>query len=327
MSSLELMITADERLPQTASTGTGVVAVAVQNVVKSYASVTALQGVSFEVRPGEVFGLLGPNGAGKTTLIRIILDMIRPDSGRVTLFGQPFTPSDRTRVGYLPEERGLYLSRKVLPVVEYFGVLKGMKAADARRCALEWLERLGMADVKGKRISELSKGNQQKVQLAATLVNHPEVAVLDEPFSGLDPVSVRLVSSVIRDLKQAGKTVLLSSHQMSLVESLCDRIFMVNRGKAMLYGTVDEVRRDHSENAVLIRCDADLSKVPGVVRHVSDERGARVYLREGFKAGDFLRAVLAAGADVTYFEPAITSLEDIFVKVVEDGRQETPRNR
>lgn len=197
---------------------------------------------------------------------------------------------------------------------------------DARRQGLEWLERLDMTAVADKRIGELSKGNQQKIQLAATLVNRPQIAVLDEPFSGLDPVSVRLITAVIREVSEAGATVLLSSHQMSLVESLCTRVFMLNKGRGVLYGTVDQVRREHSDNAVVIRCSAeDLRNVPGVVKQVSGEKGTKVYLKPGIAAAEFLRAVLATGAEIDYFERALTPLEDIFVKLVEQDATGTGR--
>ena len=251
--------------------------ISVDNVTKTFEGVTALEGISLEVQRGETFALLGPNGAGKTTLIRIILDMIRPDSGTVRVYGKAFTDEDRVRVAYLPEERGLYARRKVLTVLEYFGALKLLSRQQARRAAAEWLARLDITEHRDKRIGELSKGNQQKVQLAATLLADPDVAILDEPMSGLDPVSTRLVTSVIRELHAQGKTIILSSHQMSLVESLCDRVLMVNRGRRVLYGPLAGVRREHSDNAVLVRSNADYARMAGVERLVETNGPTKVW--------------------------------------------------
>ena len=217
----------------------------VDRVSKRFDKTQALDAVSFEVRPGEVFGLLGPNGAGKTTLIRAILDIIKPDSGRIEIFGRPFRPEDRERCGYLPEERGLYPRQPVGAVLEYLGRLKGLGADEARAGARKWLDRLGLGDAATKKVEQLSKGNQQKVQMAAALVASPPILILDEPHSGLDPVSVRMVNGVIRECAAAGQTVVLSTHQMNLVEALCTRVIMIARGQTVLYGDLQEIKREY----------------------------------------------------------------------------------
>lgn len=291
------------------------VVIAVEHVVKAFARVTALDDVSLSVRRGELFALLGPNGAGKTTLIRTVLDMIRPDSGSVLVNGRALSDADRARIGYLPEERGLYARRKVGDVLEYFGALKLLPRREARHNAAEWLARLELSEHRDKLVGELSKGNQQKVQLAATLLTKPEIAILDEPFSGLDPVSVRLVMSVIRELHEAGTTIILSSHQMSVVESLCERVMMLNRGRRVLYGPIAEVRREHSDNAVLVRTNAALSSLPGVMSCEHANGVSKVVLRAELTPAEFLRQAVLAGAQIESFQVAVSSLDDIFVKL------------
>jgi ABC-2 type transport system ATP-binding protein len=299
-------------------------AISLTNVRKAFDSLVAVNDVSLTVNQGEVFGLLGPNGAGKTTMIRMILDIIRPDSGTITVFGHPLGDDDKRRIGYLPEERGLYARQKVLSVLEYFAELKGLERQHARRNASAWLERLEMADVKNKKVSELSKGNQQKIQLVAALVADPDIIVLDEPFSGLDPVNRRTISNLIRELSAQGKTVLLSAHQMDVVETLCQRVFMINQGKRVLYGDLDAIRRQHSDRAVLVKADADYNQCALVARCVAHNGAVKVHLRDGVNPRDFLAWLLETGAEVESFERAITPLEEIFIKVVQGN--ENPKS-
>ncbi len=203
------------------------------NVVKTYGNATALRGVSFDVHAGEIFGLLGPNGAGKSTLIRILMDIIRPDSGQVMVFGEPRRREHLDRLGYLPEERGLYTKLPVIDVMMYFGALKGLDRQEARRRSLEWLERVQLPEVASWKIERLSKGMSQKVQIAAILLSDPELCVLDEPTTGLDPVNVRLVQALLQERRQRGRTTILSTHQMNQVEAMCDRIALIHRGRLM----------------------------------------------------------------------------------------------
>lgn len=216
----------------------------VSSVRKAFASVQAVDGVSLEVREGEVFGLLGPNGAGKSTLIRIVVDIYRPDEGTVALFGSPMARDDLDRIGYLPEERGLYRRRKIIQVLTYLGQLKGLTKADAEASADHWLQRLGMGEHRGSRVEALSKGNQQKIQLIGTLVGYPRLLIWDEPFSGLDPVNVAQVRDMIRSLRDEGMTVVLSTHLMDQAEILCDRVALVDHGHVVLQGTVAEAKAE-----------------------------------------------------------------------------------
>jgi len=295
-------------------------AVRVDEVTKRFDKTLALDRVSLDLHRGEIFGLLGPNGAGKTTLIRTILDLIRPDSGRVEIFGRSFAPADRNRIGYLPEERGLYPRQKVGAVLEYLGTLKGMAPSAARTAAAAWLARFDLTEYADRKVEQLSKGNQQKVQICGTLIASPDLVCLDEPLSGLDPVSARVVMRVIRDLAAEGRTVLLSTHQMNTVEALCARVFMIARGRRVLYGTLTEIKREHSTDAVRVASSADYSACPLVARVEAGgvpQAPVAVYLRDGTSADAFLRWLVASGASIESFEHVSTSLEEIFVRVAE----------
>jgi ABC-2 type transport system ATP-binding protein len=289
-----------------------------EGVSKRFGHTVALDNVSLQVRRGEIFGLLGPNGAGKTTLIRTMLDIIKPDSGRLEIFGKPFEASVRDRIGYLPEERGLYPRQPVAAVLEYMGALKGMRPDDARREAASWLERLGLGDAGARKVEQLSKGNQQKVQLAATLVARPQIVILDEPLSGLDPLSARLVTGVIRQCAAAGQTVVLSTHQMGMVETLCTRVFMIARGRAVLDGDLGEIKRQYSNNAIRVQSTSDYRSCPLVEKiegTPSPEGFVDVHLRPPATGDDFLRWLVTSGARVEHFERLSTPLEEIFVRV------------
>jgi len=288
------------------------------DIHKSYGDTAALRGVSLEVGEGEVFGLLGPNGAGKTTLIRILMDIIRADSGSVSLFGGSFRRELLDRIGYLPEDRGLYTKQTVRDVMTYFATLKGMRRAEARSRSAEWLAKVGLAEVAPWRIERLSKGMSQKVQLAATLQTAPDLCVLDEPFSGLDPVNVRLVQDLIRQRRTAGMTTILSTHQMNMVEALCDRVALIDRGQLMVYGEVPEVRRRYSLPEVRVRIDGSLPDLE-LVESVVPENAAfrRLLLKEGVRPGDVLDRLIRAGARVEHFEQVLTPMEEIFVRVVQ----------
>ncbi len=211
------------------------------NVGKTFGKTEALRGVSLSVHSGEIFGLLGPNGAGKTTLIRIGLDILRPDHGTVTLFGSPLHRDTLDRVAYLPEERGLYKKTKVVDALVYFGRLKGLTRRAAKAATAHWLDKVGMSHVARQNVETLSKGMSQKVQLAATLLSEPELCVLDEPFSGLDPLNVDLVKRLIQERRNKGQTTILSTHMMSQVEALCDRVALIHAGERVIYGPLNEV--------------------------------------------------------------------------------------
>jgi ABC-2 type transport system ATP-binding protein len=298
---------------------------AIENVVKAYDGKLAVDQVSFEVNGGEVFGLLGPNGAGKSTLIRMTMDILRPDSGRILVNGRPSIDADHDRVGYLPEERGLYRKQKVIDVLDYFGRLKGMNGRDVKVKAQAALDRMGLGEWAGKRVDALSKGMQQKVQIVGTLLHEPEVVILDEPFSGLDPVNARIVKDIILALKREGKLVVLSTHQMDLAEELCDRIVMIDRGRRVLYGTLREIKKRYAEeihratgrgNVVVVDGEGDFASLPGVLIAATVGGVTTLTLAPELRPERFLEAAIASGMTIARFEAAPTPLEEIFVHVV-----------
>jgi ABC-2 type transport system ATP-binding protein len=291
----------------------------VRDVVKTYDGRAVVHHVSFEVQPGEVFALLGPNGAGKTTLIRMITDIIKPDSGAILLEGQPVATRARDQIAYLPEERGLYRRSKVAEVLGYFGQLKGLSQADAKATALALLERVDLQEWADKQVQTLSKGMQQKVQLCTALIGSPRLLILDEPFSGLDPVNVQLFEDILHERRAAGATVLLSTHQMNKVEQVCDRALMLNRGHMVLYGKVGELRRRYADHAVMVRGEGPMEGLPGV-RSVKPVDGqVALALDAGATTDSVLRALLERGVHIESFALATLPLEDIFVKVVREG--------
>jgi ABC-2 type transport system ATP-binding protein len=298
---------------------------AVEDVVKAYDAKIAVDHVSFDVSGGEVFGLLGPNGAGKSTLIRMAMDILRPDSGRILVNGKPSTGADHDRVGYLPEERGLYRKAKVIDVLDYFGRLKGMKGPEVKAKAMAALERVGLSEWAKKKVEALSKGMQQKVQIVGTFLHDPEIVILDEPFTGLDPLNTRMVKALIAEFKRDGRLVVLSTHQMSDVEELCDRIVMIDRGRRVLYGTVREIKRNYAAelrdlpgrgNVVLVDGEGDFASLPGVETSEAAGSAMKLTLDRGIEPDRYLASALAAGLSVTRFEAQPTPLEEIFVHVV-----------
>ncbi len=291
----------------------------VRSVRKVYDGRAVVNDVSFEVHPGEIFALLGPNGAGKTTLIRMITDILRPDAGAITLDGQPLRGEHRPRVSYLPEERGLYRKVPVLDALAYFGELKGMGPRAARDSAVALLEEFELAAWARKQVSALSKGMQQKLQLCSALIGDPQLLILDEPFSGLDPINVAILEDVLRRRRAAGTTVLLSTHQMNKVEQQCDRALMINRGHMVLYGNVGDIRRNHAEHAFLVEGGEVPASVPGVRARASMKGGTKVTLERGADPASVLGALIERGVAVRGFTPLVPPLEDIFVHVVTAG--------
>lgn len=295
------------------------VILAFEGLTKSYGQTPALRGVSFDVHAGEIFGLLGPNGAGKSTLIRILMDIIRPDTGHVNVFGESRTRKHLDRLGYLPEERGIYTKLPVVDVMTYFGALKGLSRADARERAIEWLGRVELPHVATWKADRLSKGMSQKVQIAAVLMNDPEICVLDEPTTGLDPVNVRLVQDLLLERRSHGRTTILSTHHMNQVETLCDRVALINKGRLVVYGPVDEVRRTHSLPEVRVHAPVPVPSVAQVVSVVDEGDGDfRLLLADGSAPSDVLAALVRAGARIDRFEPLLAPMEDIFLRVVRE---------
>jgi len=287
----------------------------VRDLVKRYGDVVAVDRLSFEVEQGEIFGLLGPNGAGKTTTIRVIMDILQPDEGTVAVLGQP-PGQAKGQVGYLPEERGLYRNLKVLDALIYLAELKGTPRSAARERAMRLLERIQLEDWATRKIRDLSKGMQQRLQFVASLIHDPEVLFLDEPFQGLDPVNVERIKDFTADLHREGKTIVLSTHQMNLVEALCDRILLINQGQAVLYGPLAEIKRQYAPHAVRVCAPHVPPDLPGVVGVEPDDGAFNLALAEGARPQEVLRALLDRDVEIQAFEVAPVPLEDIFVAVV-----------
>ena len=300
--------------------------VSIRGVCKNFGSLRAVDDVSFDVYPGEIFGLLGPNGAGKTTTIRMMLDIFRPDCGEVRLFGQPMTEKTKHRIGYMPEERGLYRDQKLEPTLHYLATLKGLSESEASRRLQKWLKRLDLWDARSKKIQDLSRGMQQKAQLIATLVHEPDLIVVDEPFANLDPVNTRMAIDMLTEQADAGKAIIMSTHLMYQVEAMCHRIVLIDKGKVVLYGPVDQIKRDFASNAVLIYGAADFGALPGVLEARQENSHWRLSLAHGATPQAVFRALAEQdGARIERFELAQPSLDDIFINVVSgDGLEGRP---
>ena len=295
--------------------------ITVLNISKKFGDVQAVDDVSFDVYPGEIFGLLGPNGAGKTTSIRMVLDIFRPDEGKISIYGGGMSESLKNRIGYLPEERGLYKDLKLEQTLIFLGMLKGMTASSARENLRIWLERFDLLEYREKKIQDLSRGMQQKAQFIATLLHDPDLIIVDEPFSGLDPVNTRLVKNIIMEQSEDGKTVIMSTHQMHQVEAMCSRIVLINKGRTVLYGTVDEIKRDFAGNAVRIDGEGNFENIPGVIETHRENGEVHLVLDINTKPQDMFR-ILAQREDIhiNKFEVAEPSLDDVFVSVVQDSQ-------
>jgi ABC-2 type transport system ATP-binding protein len=293
-------------------------AIRLSGVSKAYSGHLAVQDLSLSVPRGGAFGLLGPNGAGKTTTLRMIMNVLAPDTGTIEILGQPATPRSRDRIGYMPEERGLYPRMVVEEQLLFFAELKGVPRKEAARRLAPWLERLGLADWRRRKLNELSKGMQQKAQFIATVLHEPEILILDEPLSGLDPVAVNLMRDVFVDLRRRGKTIVLSSHQMETVERLCDGIALIHRGRKVLEGQVSEIKSRHGKNTIVLAYEGDgafLATVPGV-QTVSDfGRYVEIRMADGADPQRILGEA-AARLKVSRFEVVEPSLHDIFVERV-----------
>ncbi len=291
--------------------------IVVDNIFKSYDKVEAVDGVSFNVDNSEIFGLLGPNGAGKSSIIRMLLDFIKPDNGTITIFGQVFSEKTKEIVGYLPEERGLYDDLTVMENICYLAALKGSTEKDAKLDGLSLLNRVGLIEKSDAKISALSKGQRQLVQLCVTLVHHPKLLILDEPFSGLDPTNRELVKNIILEEKKLGKTIILSTHMMNEVEELCDRALMINHGKRVLYGKIDEIKKSYASNCVFVGFEGILPKLEGVERSNITNNSAQLFLRVDTTPKHILEQLVDSDVEITQFNVKELSLNQIFIKVAE----------
>jgi len=291
----------------------------VESATKRFGEFAAVEDLSFDVRAGRVFGFLGPNGAGKTTTIRMIVGITAPDEGAIRLFGESGTQHLQDRIGYLPEERGLYRKMKIVDQLRYFAALKDVPRAEADKRIDFWLGRMGLADWKLKRTTDLSKGMQQKVQFISTVLHDPDLLILDEPFSGLDPVNVEFMIDVLAEFRTKEKTIIFSTHLMETAERLCSDILLINKGKKVIGGSLRQVKEAYGKNTIALRSEGgdaalmDTALVSEVVEH-SDER--EIHLADGADAQVLLKRLIEAGAVISKFEQVEPSLNDIFVQQI-----------
>ncbi len=290
--------------------------VEVSHLKKAFGATQAVADVSFAVGKGEIFGLLGPNGAGKTTSIRLMLDIFQPDAGTVSILDGSMTDAKKDRIGYMPEERGLYQEMPLEPCLIYLGTLKGLSKAEARRRLQPYLERFDLAQHRTKKLKELSKGMQQKAQIISTVLHGPELLIMDEPFSGLDPVNTQLAKDLLLDLRQQGVTVIMSTHIMHQVEEMCNRIVLINQGRNVLYGELAEIQRQHSGHAVRVKVVGELPPLAGVEAITPHNNAVQLLLDQQTSPQDILQQLVSQQCAVEQFEIALPSLDEIFIRAV-----------
>ena len=294
--------------------------VVVSHISKSFGNTQAVRDVSFEVQRGEIFGLLGPNGAGKTTSIRVMLDIFNPDAGTVSILGGPMSDGKKSRIGYMPEERGLYQDVPLERCLRYLASLKKVPEDLARSRLAEYLARFDLEEHKKKKVKELSKGMQQKAQIITTLLHQPELVVIDEPFTALDPLNVQLVKDVMGELRQQGVTIIMSTHQMHQVEELCDRLVLIDNGRNVLYGNLNDIRGRFSGHAVLVRTGQEIPSVSGVEKVSTQNGSVKLILDQSTTPQEILSRLVAQNVVLEKFEIAVPSLDEIFIRVVAEGR-------
>ncbi|MGC2333510.1 MAG: ATP-binding cassette domain-containing protein [Candidatus Acidiferrales bacterium] len=291
-------------------------AISLKKITKSYDGVTAVDGVTLQVKEGAILGLLGPNGAGKTSTIRMVMNILVPDEGSIRVFGRPVSDETRQSIGYLPEERGLYPRMKVLDVIVFLGALRGLSESEAEKRGREWLDRFALSDWAEKKVQDLSKGMQQKVQFIAAVVHKPQLLILDEPFSGLDPVNAATVKDTMLELRDQGSTVVLSTHRMEQVERMCDSICLINKGQNVLDGDLRAIKQSYGKNTVHIEFTGPDSFLthPAVTSVNRFGSGAEVKLKPGADPQEILKAAVQSGAQINRFELSEPSLNDIFIE-------------
>jgi ABC-2 type transport system ATP-binding protein len=290
-------------------------AISIANVTKSYDAVIAVNDVSLRVRQGAVLGLLGPNGAGKTTTIRMIMNILVPDEGTIRVLDQPVSDSTRDLIGYLPEERGLYPRMKVRDIIVFLAALHGLTEVEAGRRADEWLERLGLSEWSGKKLVDLSKGMQQKVQFITAVIHNPPLVILDEPFSGLDPVNAATIQEIMLDMRAKGSTIVLSTHRMEQVERMCDSICLINHGKNVLDGDLRSIKQSYGKNTLHVDytgSDTFLSH-PAIASVTRLGNGIEAKIKPGADPQEILKAIVQSDVRITRFELLEPSLNEIFI--------------
>lgn len=296
-------------------------AVEVKNIVKSYEDKVAVNDLSFSVSGNEIFGLIGPNGAGKTTTIRMMMDIIKPDSGKINILGEKLSEASKNKLGYLPEERGLYKKLTVIDSIIYLASLKGMDRRMAKERAEELLKKTGMLANKGKKIEELSRGMGQIIQFIITIIHDPQLVILDEAFSGLDPINTELLKGLIVDLRNKGKAIILSTHQMNQVEELCDRILMIDNGHTVLYGNLKEIKSNYKSNSVILDFEGELGQIPGVAEKRVRKDYVELIIDGSATPKQILERLVNTGITINRFEVATPSLNEIFLKVADNNRE------
>jgi ABC-2 type transport system ATP-binding protein len=290
----------------------------VNNLTKTFKDIVAVDNISFNVEPGKIFGLLGPNGAGKTTTIRMILNIIKPSIGTILFEGKPFTKEFFNIAGYLPEERGLYKKSRVLDTLLYFAGLKNMNRKSAITESVKWLKKLEIENYKGKKIEELSKGNQQKVQFIASVVHNPKLLIFDEPFGGFDPINQQIIKDILLSFADSGKTIILSTHQMDTAEKLCSDIFLINKGKEVCSGSLSQIKKKFGANTIRIEFEGDssyLNSNPSVAHIESYSNYAEVQLKDNTLPNDFLRAIINK-ININQFSIIEPTLNRIFIDAI-----------
>jgi ABC-2 type transport system ATP-binding protein len=290
----------------------------VKGVRKKFGHLVAVDDVTFNVHKGEIFGLLGPNGAGKTTIIRLILDIFKPDMGEIAVLGGEMIEPKLRQIGYMPEERGLYQDIDLEKCLVYLAVLKGVPKKDARTRVTAYLDRFELSDYSRRAVKELSKGMQQKAQIIATLVHEPKLVIVDEPFSGLDPVNTKMVKDILQDLRDKGTAIIMSTHQLHQVEELCDRILLIDHGHVLLHGEMDSVRSQYAGNSIYIRTLEPLPSLDGVVKIEPHNAAQRLTLSTNCKPKEILDQLLEDGIHIEWFEIAVPTLDEIFIQVVQE---------
>jgi len=299
-------------------------AISVDQISKSYGDFVAVNDLSMEVKTGSIFGLLGPNGAGKSTTIRMIVNIILPDTGRIMLFGQPMSAKLQERVGYLPEDRGLYKKMKVGEQLAFFAELKGLRRQEALKRIDEWLDRIEMTNWKNKKWEELSKGMQQKIQFVSTILHSPDLVILDEPFAGLDPISAGLLKEIVQKLKENNKTIIFSTHLMEQAEELCDEICLINHGRKVLGGPVREIKRGFGWRYIAIdgeNYEPTLRNNPLVKEFTPNRDHTEIFLQDGADPQSLLQQLVGAGAIIAKFEMVAPSLNEIFIESVKRANE------
>jgi ABC-2 type transport system ATP-binding protein len=290
-------------------------AVEVNHLYKSYTGKKAVEDLSFSVDPGEILGLIGPNGAGKSSTIKIILDFMRPDSGEVRIFGQQMNEALKNQIGYLPEEKGLYKKLTAIDLILYFASLKGMDKSSSKEKADVLLRRTGMFESRKKKIKEMSKGMGQIIQFIVTIIHDPKLIIMDEPFSGLDPVNTELMKNIVADLRDEGKAIILSTHQMNQVEEICDRVLMVNDGSEVLYGSIEEVKARFKTHSVQVNVEGEIGDLPGVIDKKYNKDSLELVLAADTTPQIILDRMRERGISINRFEVKTPSLNEIFLNI------------